>query len=399
MNESQLIKYISDGVDRAKAGEALGLYEELAEYADKGAIPARSHYAFGWICYYALHQSPDRDIASRNRILARYLALDVPRPHKLHSMILTEAVRLARDVEQAAYGKGREAPTFSFTAFLRLWGPENLRPGDWRRKELDDKKLSSLAEKAATICTGEAQDSGAEPDGAVVALVDEALAKFPDSYNLLSQRATLHILAGERAEASQMLRQALLEAPGKFFLWAKLAGTIPVEENPNLHIALLYKALTAPGPEQYKGRIRLSLAQALAARGKMGEARHELQRMQAVYEANGWHLPPAAQRLKQSLPADIAGVDPGAAYKKVEPLAVAYIYESLPQIAARKSYHKLPAEGQRYGRPAVAWRVTDAEGHNYWLTPSRHGIQPDLPMGTAVLIRLHGGKVVDARVG
>ena len=76
-------------------------------------------------------------------MLARYLRLQVERPHKLHSMILTEAFRLYKDAAEASFiAKNKEgfnpvsdATRFSIVKFTNLWDLNNLRHGDWKRKE------------------------------------------------------------------------------------------------------------------------------------------------------------------------------------------------------------------------------------------------------------------------
>ena len=138
MNDSDLIKMISNGFESAKAGNAVKVYEHVAPFHDNGSMPIKSHYPFGWIIYYALHQSHDGNIDTRKRMLARYLKLQIKVPHKLHSMILTEAIHLYKDSKDAVYNnKSDKSVRFSIVNFFKLWNQDNLRPGDWNRKSLD----------------------------------------------------------------------------------------------------------------------------------------------------------------------------------------------------------------------------------------------------------------------
>lgn len=397
MSPEEIIKKVSDGVDAAKAGNALATYTECLPFFADGSLPLKSHYAFAWILYYALHQSADSAVMERKRMLANYFKLRVVTPHKLHSMILTEAVRLAKDARNAAFGNDKAEP-FSLVSFMRLWNFANLRPGDWRRKKSPDgKPMSSLAEKVITLYVSELQEKSLQPDPAFMQVMEQALAAFPDSFNLLSQRAAIHILAGEKEEASRMLKAALLEAPGKFFLWSRLASVVDAAAQPHLQIALLFKALKAPGQEQFKGKVRMALAETLEARGSYPMALHELEKVKSLYEANGWHLSKRFNELLKKIPAGTVPADPTDAYRRVEHMADEYVYDALPAIAVKKDYHKNPDPNKTgYGRPVAAWRVIDADGNKYWLTPSRHGIDPDLPLGTPLTIRLHADKVVKA---
>ena len=146
MTKEELSTYVSDGFEKAKRGEALEVYTTVCPYFDRGELPTSRHYAFGWIIYYAMHQSPEQEIAARRQMLGRYLKLSLVKPHKLHSMILTEAIRLRREADDK----------FSLMKFLPLWNLANLRPGDWRRKEVDGKPVSSTVEKLITQYVNEA---------------------------------------------------------------------------------------------------------------------------------------------------------------------------------------------------------------------------------------------------
>lgn len=411
MDPQQLAQFISQGFDTAKYGNAYDIYREVIPHLATGEIPTKSHYAFGWIIYYALHQQPDHEIAERKRMLANYLQLRVAKPHKLHSMILTEAMRLYRNAKDAAFnarnsqkGKAGDVPHFSLVRFSELWDLRNLRPGDWTRKIYEGKEMSSTVEKFITLYVDEIENERAIPSPAFMEVIERAMMEYRDSSNLMSQRAALHQLAGEKEPAKELLRRALLFAPGKPFLWSRLAALYSPEEDARKHVALLYKALRAPGQEQFKGRIRLSLAQALILKGMHHNALWELNKVKETYEANGWHTPKAHKEAMEKIPADTVAENPEGLYKRFEGVADSEIYDVLPSVKVTKTYHKNPDPNaapigrKGYGRPVVAWRVTDEAGNNYWLQPHRFGIQPDLPLGTPLSIRLHNSRPVKAEL-
>lgn len=403
--DDRIVALISQGVDRSKLGEARQVYDEIV--ATGLPIPTRSHYAFGWIIYYALHQWGDRDIAPRKHLLHHYLQLNSPRPHKLHSMILTEALRLRENINKSAdYARRRDqdaAMTFSLMRFLPLWGISNLRPGDWNRHEFQGKRLSSTVEKLITLYVSEAEKSKTPPPAYFLTLADRALTEYPDSYNLLSQRATLHIMEGETERAATLLRNALVMAPGKFHLWSRLASLVDQEKNPRLRMALFARALTAPGNAEFKGKIRLSLASIWLEQGFAGQAAWELEGVRRLYTAKEWHLPRLHGELSARIPDGTRAEDPRPVYSKLTSMADEEIYSALPAITAKKTYHKNPQPDQSdpYGRRrpnGPAWRVTDGYGGTYWFQPQRYGIDPNLPLGTDLIIRVHNGKIVDARI-
>lgn len=414
MNQQEISRKISDSFDGAKAGNALNLYGEICQLLAGELPPLKSHYAFGWIIYYALHQSPAAAIAERRRMLGLYFRLQLTKPHKLHSMILTEAVRVARDASAAqAWPRCKQpAETFSFSKFIDLWDPRNLRPGDWARKEFEGKQTSSLAEK---VITRYADDLNSAPSASMMAVVDQALTQFADSPMLKSQASRLYLLAGDRARADLLAREAAILAPGKFFLWSRLAELIDRKANPRLYFALIGKALSAPGPEEYKSGILIDATGALIETATYPQALYLFNRLKALYQKQGWHEPRQFQRLRDAIPQGTQPSDPAPIFHRLQPLADQYVYQSLPAVEVRKTYHKpaAPAAGNPAAGPAgnsasatasmrifrsslPAWRVTDAAGRNYWLTPSRFAIDPQLPLGTRLQIRLLADRPVAA---
>ncbi len=408
MDANEIIKLVSDGFDRAKGGTAAEVYAEVTPYHDNQTLPLKSHYPFGWIIYYALHQSNLYAIRERKQMLARYLSLQVERPHKLHSMILTEAFRLYKDAEEVAYinrknganQKTDDSIKFSIVKFAELWNLAHLRPGDWRRKEHEGKELPSTVEKLITHYVDEVYATRKQPSAEFLLTMERALTEYPGSSNLYAQCAQLYELSGEMDAAIQMMRKAILSSSSKFFLWSRLAALITDKDSLRLKVSLLYKALYSPGQEDYKGKIHLNLAAALAEGGAFPQAKWELEYVKNFYRQKGWNMPRLYKDTEKKIPIGTEPSDPIAIYKKVEPLAEEFIYESLPEIEVRKTFHKPASETtDRYGRHRhgqTAWRVTDREGNNYWFNPIRYGIQENLPTDTRLKVKVYGGKIVKA---
>lgn len=80
--------------------------------------------------------SADAALNSR-RLLAEYLKLETHRPSRLHSAILSCAVKMTT-----------RFPSFHFVLFADMWGMENLRPEDSESRTGDDgKRFPSLVER------------------------------------------------------------------------------------------------------------------------------------------------------------------------------------------------------------------------------------------------------------
>lgn len=71
------------------------------------------------------------------QLLLQYLKLEgIQRPSMLHSLVLFRVVKQYSGLVD-----------FDFTAFLRMWGVENLRPEDWKSTKVNGKWMPSLAER------------------------------------------------------------------------------------------------------------------------------------------------------------------------------------------------------------------------------------------------------------
>lgn len=410
METSEIIQFVSDGFDRAKAGEAIEVYSSIVNNPEVNVLPLKSHYPMGWIIYYALHQSPVHAIQKRKQLLAHYLRLEVTKPHKLHSMILTEAFRLYKDIKSSDLSlkssvsglRSSVEPRFSIVKFVDLWNLEHIRPTDWNRKEHEGKQLPSTVEKLITHYTDELYVTRIPASEKFTGIINQALIAYPPTATLFAQRAQIHELAGEREAAVEMLRNAILSSSTKFYLWSRLANLITDKDDLRLKVSLIYKALRCPGQEDFKGKIHLQLAAALAEGGAFPQAKWELNHVKDFYGKNGWHLPHLYKETEKKVPAGTEPIDPSGIYRKIEHMADDFIYEALPEICVRKTYHKPAAETtDRYSNRRLgqtAWRVTDAEGNNYWFNPGRYGIQEDLPAETRLAVKVFGGKVVKARI-
>lgn len=94
---------------------------------------------YAWLIVKTLNHETERlgSVMCR-QLLADYLHLSTERPSRLHSAVLSAALRV-----HAAY------PDFRFAAFLRLWNTANLLPEDMLPHTKDGKVYRALAERVA----------------------------------------------------------------------------------------------------------------------------------------------------------------------------------------------------------------------------------------------------------
>lgn len=115
-------------------------YEHIRAYLSVHPVDPGFHemvatifYRYLRACYTSIESTAVR------RVLADYLSLAVPKPSRVHSLMLRMAVRASR-----------RYPDFNFTRFFKLWNPRTLRPEDIEATGADGRPMMSLAVAALT---------------------------------------------------------------------------------------------------------------------------------------------------------------------------------------------------------------------------------------------------------
>ena len=141
------------------------------------------------------------------QLMAQYLKLvDIEKPSLLHSLVLFQVVKYYSNFAD-----------FNFTAFFRLWGPENLRQEDWKATKINEIWLPSLADRVMSRLFKAMPSRFHEPinkdeqfDPQIAhTLLDEALQRAKKPNKRLLQRA-LNLAYFERnSEAIAKYRELL----------------------------------------------------------------------------------------------------------------------------------------------------------------------------------------------
>lgn len=109
-------------------------------FAEAAPTDAKTISEYAWIIAKSLHHNHEQ-LGSYlcRQLLADYLKLPTERPSRLHSAILSAAIKVANTY-----------PDFHFAAFLKIWSINNLRHEDEERpKTTEGKRFPSLAERTA----------------------------------------------------------------------------------------------------------------------------------------------------------------------------------------------------------------------------------------------------------
>lgn len=336
----------------------------------------------GWMVYNELKNKEVSDVNARKVLLNKYLKLDAERPSNLHSAILGEAVKVEKNTPLQ----------FRIRDFVRLWGLGNLRPEDWEQFRADNGHMaSSLVEKLISVYAKELKTDGVDAPEEFVALLDEALAKFPNNQYLPLYKAYMLMAKGNATAALDYYKEMILKSPSKVFLWAQASELV---EDLDMKIALLCKALSYGRDEQFLVKIRLKLASLLMQKGLSSNARFELEKYRETHLANRWGLKQEFWKLYNQVSGAELPQSNDALYAEYAVKSDGVIYSALPAALAVKVADKLVDDRNRPGKKIPVWTLR-AGTDTLWLRkPVKFGLDRRTPDGTVFDIRLHDGKIV-----
>lgn len=370
---------------QAKAGNGEGAYATVSSIYNDGRLPDDQTNAYGWIIYYSLKQQSDNDVerlvVERKRRLMRYIELGLPSPSLLHSLILSEAVRIERTTPLK----------FVLHNFFDLWGgSDKLRPEDWEQFEGEHGTLPSLVEKLVTVYVKEVMTDGRDPSEDFVALIDKALETFGNNQNLPRQRAQIYLHFNQKDKAIDLYRKQLKRNASRYYLWAELAALV---EDADTRLALTCMALSIKTKEDFLGKIRIYLAEQLCDRNEYALAAGQLALVRRCYERQGWHIPPTIAKVSDRIPAETAEADGRDFIRRHADEANIYLYDNAIHTTLVKSGETTDRKTQKR-----RWWAADADGNRYSFDPRRLHLPGKCPDGTAIKAVIADKRVLQASV-
>ncbi len=364
--------------EMAKNGDAMSAYNIVHAFFEANELALTQYENFGWIIYRALHQKQQMSTEQFCSILNVYFQLQLSTPSMLHSCILSEAVAVERT----------NPNEFQFTNFIEIWNLQNLRAEDW----LDSKthqgfRYSSLAEKVISLYMRELQENKTfQPSDAFIAVLAHAVEKWPDNDNLIRAQALVCIRKNQKEEALKIYKQLVLKFPDKFYLWSELAMLV---DDVDVRISLLCRALCVKVPEDYVGKLHLSLANMLIQNGNLEWAKAELDKYKAIYERNKWHLSGDYSRLYRAIPACVVGVAQDYADHLNE--ANALVYSDIPSQIFFKRGERMVDDVKKQ-RKIFYWELLDQNGSMEKIKPKKFGFK-NMPDGQFFEVKKSDDKV------
>ena len=245
----------------------------------------------GWIIYRYLYakQTPDADkftTSELNSACRTYFRLHHEQPSLLHSQVLWAVTRLAKQHDD-----------FRYADFFRKWGGyDSLREEDRTASAKDGHEFTPLAEDCAKLCFKSSKSIGSNDLLQWTKELYERIieAGSSDPYILRDYAYLCLSVSNDTKKAQDIYGNLVLQKGDQYFIWQEYADL--VEDN-NTKIGLLLKALSLQPNEDFCGKIRMSLADALIRENFFGEAKHELEKVATHYKNKGWNVPREWQAL------------------------------------------------------------------------------------------------------
>lgn len=374
---------ILNAIEAAKNGKVEeSLIVQVQGLFDAGTLNTYLYRDYGWLIYYALKNTELSNADKRKRYLHNYLRLDLPRPELLHSMILSEAVKVEKNTPLQ----------FRIRDFMTRWGWENLREEDWKQYRTDNgNTVNSLVEKLIGVYAKELKTDGVASPAEFNELVDKALARYPNSQYMPFYKATVLISMGKLDQALDYYKRLILLSPTKCFLWHQASAL--VSDN-NLKIALLCKAIRVERDEAFKGKCRLDLAHLLIEQGKYAEAKCELSIYHDFYISQRWRLRQEYLDLERRIPSGIAATKDDSLYEAYLPKAEDFIYSAVPSIVAVKVADRQLEDRNRPGRSFSQWTLRTSDKTLSLKKPQKYGLNPRSKNGTLYDVKLRDERIV-----
>ena len=374
---------IKTAVENAKnGGDAISSHKQISILYNNGELDKQLYEDFGWLTYYALKQTNISDVGNMKILLNLYLQLNLPKPSMLHSLILSEAVKIEKNTPLQ----------FRIRDFVRLWGLEYFRGDDWEQFTTDGgNAMYSLVEKLISVYVKELKTDRVEAPDEFCQLVDKALKMFPINQYLPQYKAEVLISQGKNNEAFAYYKDMILRSPAKFFLWEQASELV---QDLDTKIGLLCKALTCGAEDKFIVKVRLSLAKLLIQAGMPLNAKYELEKYRQSYQNNGWNLKEEFRNLYNQLASIEAAADNNAIYAKYSVKADEFIYSSFPTVLAIKVDEKQNDDRNHPGRKITTWFLRTAKSTERLRKPAKFGLNRHTSNGAAFDIKVNDGKIV-----
>ena len=239
---------------------------------------------------------------------------------KWHSEILSLAERFME-----------EADEWRFLEFFESWNPINFMHEDWEGVKKNENTYKALAikclKKSFNIIKSENKQTGSNEW--LIKTYQVATSKYPKDGWINREKALLLIQNNDLGQAIEIYKNLVLSLGDKSYIWSEFSSCFDNNNN-NLKIGMLSKAVLLEKNEAFLGDIHLELAKILTENNLIENAIIELLKYKNHREKKGWKLSDTYTSLNNKISNNQTSIkDNQALYEKYVPLAEEYAYQDI----------------------------------------------------------------------
>ena len=238
-----------------------------------------------------------------------------------HSEILKLADRFMKDSD-----------TWRFLLFFEKWDPAQLRDTDWKEEKGNDgeiyKPLAIKAIKKSFEIIKNKQIEASTDYSWLIQLYTNAIKLYPSDEWLIREKALIHIIQKDYESAKDIYKKLVLELGNNYYVWQEFAECF--DNDNELKIGMLLKALNLENNEDYLGDIHLKLAEILINENLLENALFELSLYKNHRIEKGWKFSDIFESLLRKVNhVELKIVNNQDLYDKFIPLAEHFAYDDL----------------------------------------------------------------------
>lgn len=306
--------------DAYQAGHYEDAISHYLELAKNGHLQDQDLFSFGWALSRAIQAILNRakegnfsdvPVGRAKKFLHYYFKIGLSGPELLHSIILQQALALAKEGQ------------LEIIPFLQLWGVDSFRPEDWQRDvlEAEDSGRGAQGKKRTLPALGESVFLRAAKEAIrsqhqagvdfVLPHLDKVADRFPDNAHLKRYQAELLHAIGRSDEARDRAVAFVRSMSREYWAWEVLGDLVP---DPDIKQGCYAKALICSPKEEFIGKLRLKFAECIR-RDHPAQARGEIERVVRYKQQKGQRIPKKAEELSErSWFVDAQAVEPSASF-------------------------------------------------------------------------------------
>lgn len=291
----RLLDPIQQEIIKAKNLSKLGLHNEAINIY-KNIIQADKHnndiqLNLAWELYRIsknlIDQKPPNFMQAK-RYLHDYMSLTIEKPSLIHSLILRNALEIAKQNK------------LNLVSFIQLWDIDNFQRDDYQPFiTMEGRKLPSLVESTLLHVLKEViSQKNIEAIEYLSEFLEKCILQFPDNIWLKMRKSQIFLLLEKYEDAFLFAKTVVKNKSNESWAWGLLSSTLKTEQI-DQKISCYCKALLCSNDLNFVAKLKIHLAKILSYQHDYIIAKTEIEEVIAFKKANDQKIPEEALLLME----------------------------------------------------------------------------------------------------